>query len=291
MMRIVSLLPGATEIVALLGLQSQLVGVSHECDFPPGVERLPKVTRSLIPVGISSREIDELVRERMADGGALYGLDLPLLDSLRPDVILTQALCDVCAIAEEEVRAAACRLPGPPRVINLHPQRLEDVLLAIEDVAQAAEVIERGRDVVAALRERIDAVVRRTQTIASRPRVVVLEWIDPPFSSGHWTPELVEMAGGIEGLGRAGLPSESVAWQAIVDWQPEVLVIACCGFGVERTRQDLPILEHQPGYDELPCVRQGRVHLVDGSAYFSRPGPRLVDTLEILAQLLHPPLP
>lgn len=293
-MRIVSLLPAATEIAFALGLGEQLVCVSHECDYPPEAQRLPKVTRSLIPAGVASAEIDALVRQRMADGGALYTLDMPLLEQLRPELILTQALCDVCAVAEEEVRQAACSLPGNPRVVNLEASRLADVLASIRQVAEAAGVPQRGSQVVESLRRRIDAVSERTARLAARPRVVVLEWIDPPFSAGHWTPELVELAGGVEGVGRAGVPSQSIAWDAIAAWQPEVMLIACCGFDLERTRQDLPILASQPGWSELPCVRQGRVFMVDGSAYFSRPGPRLVDSLEILANVLHPdihPLP
>lgn len=293
-MRIVSLLPAATEIAFALGLGEQLVGVSHECDYPPEAQRLPKVTRSLIPASVASAEIDALVRQRMADGGALYTLDMPLLEQLRPELILTQALCDVCAVAEEEVRQAACSLPGNPRVVNLEASRLADVLASIRQVAEAAGVPQRGSQVVESLRRRIDAVSELTARLAARPRVVVLEWIDPPFSAGHWTPELVELAGGVEGVGRAGVPSQSIAWDAVAAWQPEVMLIACCGFDLERTRQDLPILASQPGWSELPCVRQGRVFMVDGSAYFSRPGPRLVDSLEILANVLHPdihPLP
>lgn len=293
-MRIVSLLPAATEIACALGLCERLVGVSHECDYPSYVRELPKVTRSLIPAGATSVEIDALVRQRMAAGESLYTLDMPLLERLRPDLILTQALCDVCAVAEEEVRQAACTLPGNPRVVNLEASHLSDVLASIELVAQAADMPRRGGELVAALGRRIDAVRERAARIAGRPRALVLEWIDPPFSAGHWTPELVEMAGGIEGVGRPGLPSQTTAWETIVAWQPEFMLIACCGFDVPRTRQDLPILMRQPGWGELPCVRKRRVYMVNGSAYFSRPGPRLVDSLEIVANAMHPdvhPLP
>jgi iron complex transport system substrate-binding protein len=179
-------------------------------------------------------------------------------------------------------------------VVNLEPQRLDQVLATIPRVAEAAGVSERAAPVVAALQARIDAVVERTRRTTFRPRVMVLEWIDPPFSCGHWTPELVEMAGGVEGIGRSGLPSVTTAWKEIVAWAPEVMIIACCGYSVERTLEDLPILHRQPGWAELPCVRDNRVYVVDGSAYFSRPGPRLVDSLEILAHALHPkvhPLP
>jgi iron complex transport system substrate-binding protein len=293
-MRIVSLLPSATEIICTLGLGDQLVGVTHECDWPPAVRELPKVTRTLIPVDAPSATIDALVRERLKTQKALYTLDLPTLEALQPDLIVTQALCDVCAVAEEEVRAAACSLPGQPQVINLEPTSLDDVLASHCTVAEAAGIPDQGEIVVSRLQARINIVAARSETITTRPRVLLLEWIDPPFNCGHWSPELVALAGGKEVLGVAGRPSRTLTWDEVVAAQPEVLVIACCGFSVERALQDVPILEHRPGWAALPCVRSGRVHVVDGSAYFSRPGPRLVDSLEILASALHPevhPLP
>ena len=293
-MRIVSLLPSATEIVCELGLGEQLVGVTHECDFPAFVRGLPKVTQTLIPHDASSREIDELVRERLKTARALYSLDLPILGRLRPDLIVTQALCDVCAVAESEVTAAACRLPGRPTVVNMEPMSLAEVFESLQLVGDAAGVSRQARDVVARLQARVAAVVERDQTIADRPRVVMLEWIDPPFCAGHWSPELVRLAGGSEVIGREGQPSRTTAWEEIVRVDPQVLVIACCGFDVERTRRDLPILVAYPGFAGLSCVRSGQVYLIDGSAYFNRPGPRLVDSLELLAHALHPqvhPLP
>jgi iron complex transport system substrate-binding protein len=293
-MRIVSLLPSATEIVCELGLGHQLVGVTHECDYPPLVRNLPKVTRTLIPHDASSRDIDALVRERLQTQRALYTLDLPTLERLQPGLIVTQALCDVCAVAESEVSDAACSLSSRPKVVNLEPTRLAEVFECLRLVGDAAEVSSRAREAVTRLQARVNAVENRTRGITPRPRVVLLEWIDPPFCSGHWSPELVRLAGGIEVVGREGQPSRTTAWNDIVGANPEVLVIACCGFDAERTRQDLPILAAYPGFDSLACVRAGRVYLVDGNAYFSRPGPRLVDSVEILAHALHPdvhPLP
>lgn len=286
-MRIVSLLPSATEIVCALGLGDRLVGVTHECDHPPFVRGLPRVTKTLIPTDAASAAIDALVRDRLRTRRALYTLDLPVLESLRPDLIVTQALCDVCAVAEAEVQAAACALPGRPRVVNLEPTTLAEVLASLGTVADAAGVPERAEVVLAELQRRIDRVRGRVAD-RPRPRVVLLEWIDPPFSCGHWSPELVALAGGDEAIGRPGERSRTLAWDEVVAAQPDVLVIACCGYTADRTREDLPILERQPGWADLPCVRSGRVHVVDGSAYFSRPGPRLVDSLEILAGLLHP---
>ncbi|HWB16395.1 MAG TPA: cobalamin-binding protein [Vicinamibacterales bacterium] len=289
--RIVSLLPSATEIVCALGLESQLVGVTHECDYPPIVRGLPKVTRTLIPTEASSATIDALVRERLATSQALYMLDLDVLDALRPDLIVTQALCDVCAVADAEVREAACRLPGRPTVVNLEPQTLTDVFDAIHQVADVAGVASHAVDVVGRLRARVDAVVDRARVgraASERPRVALLEWLDPPFSCGHWNPALVRLAGGVEGLGREGERSRRLSWHDVIVWQPEVVVIACCGFTVERTMCDVEALDRVPGWTSLPAVRDGRVTVVDGSQYFSRPGPRLVDSLEILAHAIDP---
>lgn len=283
-MTIVSLLPSATEIIAALGLEDRLVGVTHECDFPPSVRALPKVTRTLIPTDATSGQIDELVRERMKTDRALYTLDLPTLEALAPDVIVTQTLCGVCAVAEEEVRAAACELPAAPTIINLEPKNLEQVLESIADVARTLDV--PSDRVLAGLRGRIDNVVARGSRLDRRPRVALLEWIDPPFACGHWNPELVRLAGGIEGLGVVGEPSRMIEWQHVIEWNPEVIVIACCGFTVERTMEEISLLDSVPGWNDLAAVQAGHVHVVDGAAYFSRPGPRLVDSLEILVDCI-----
>jgi iron complex transport system substrate-binding protein len=293
-LRIVSLLPSATEIVCELGLEDQLVGVTHECDYPPTVAKLPKVTRTLIPHDASSREIDRLVRERLKTQRALYTLDMPTLQELQPDLIITQALCDVCAVAENEVAAAACSLPTRPQVVNLEPMCLNEVFDSLLIVGEAANVPEQAKQVIRRLRERVEIVRQQSADISERTRTVLLEWIDPPFCSGHWSPELVRLAGGNECIGREGVPSRTLHWQEVLDCDPEVLVIACCGFATERTLQDIPILTRYPDFTQLTCVRQRQVYVIDGNAYFSRPGPRLVNSLEILAHTLHPnihPLP
>ncbi len=289
-MRIVSLLPSATEIVCELGLGRELVGVTHECDHPPFVRELPKVTRTLVPDDAPSREIDGLVREKLQSARALYNLDLAVLENLKPDLIVTQALCDVCAVAESEVTAAACSLPGQPRVVNLEPMRLSEVFDCLRLVGEAAGIAARAEEVVARLQARVAAVLERTRSVARRPRVALLEWIDPPFGCGHWSPELVRLAGGVEVVGREGEPSRTTPWADFVAAAPEVLIVACCGFDAARTRQDLPVLTSYPGFHELPCTRSRQVYLLDGNAYFSRPGPRLVDSLELLAHALHPDL-
>lgn len=288
--RVISLLPAATEIVASLGMLDSLLGVSHECDYPEEVNRKPRVTRCEIHgAGLPSAAVDRWVRERLRTAGTLYTMDEDLVRRLRPDAILTQKLCDVCAVAYGTVARFAATLPGPPRVVNLEPSSLADILQDIRTVGEALGVPERAEALVASLLGRVEAVRERAAG-APRRRCVLLEWIDPPFRSGHWGPELVEIAGGIELLGRRGADSAEVRWDAVVDAAPEVLVVACCGYSVERTFADLPILRSRPGFGSLPAAQRGEVYVVDGSAYFSRPGPRIVDSLEILAEILHPEL-
>ena len=287
-MRVVSLLPAATEMVAALGMVDALVGVSHECDFPAAVQALPRVTRCAIHGNaLPSGDIDRWVKTELRRSGTLYTMDEPLLRRLAPDVIITQRLCDVCAVGWDGVAAFAATLPGPPRLVNLEPRTLGDVFDDIRRVAAALDVPQRATAVIAELETRI-ARVRERVAGTPRRRCVLLEWIDPPFASGHWDPELVELAGGVDPVGRAGADAREVPWDAIREAAPEVLVVACCGFDVARTRRDLPILRAYPGFADLPAVRAGAVWLVDGSAYFSRPGPRLVDSLELLAPLVHP---
>ncbi|QDV44702.1 vitamin B12-transporter protein BtuF [Stieleria neptunia] len=293
-MRIISLLPSATEIVCALGLRDQLVGVSHECDFPTSVSDLPKVTRTIIPGDASSSEIDALVREQLQQQRSLYSLDVPLVRSLAPDLIVTQTLCDVCAVSEGEVKQALCDLSGDTRVVHLEPACLADVLNSIRQVAVAARCDGRAEDCLNRLNLRLQKVKERSQTIHHRPSVMLLEWIDPPFSAGHWNPELVELAGGTGIIGVAGERSVGVDWERVVSADPDVMLIACCGFDVQRSLKDVSRLQSFPGWSSLRCVQSGRVFVVDGSAYFNRPGPRLVDSLEILAHTLHPqvhPLP
>ena len=287
-MKIVSLLPSATEIICALGLEDQLVGVTHECDYPRSVMRLPKVTRTLIPTDASSGEIDALVRDRLGAQSALYTLDMDALEKLQPDLIVTQALCDVCAVAEDEVKSAACKLSSVPGVLNLEPETLDEVLDCIRDVAAATGNERRADTVVAKLRARVDAVVSPSRNSTPRPRVALLEWLDPPFSTGHWNPELVRLAGGEDGFGREGQKSITLRWDQVIAWQPEVVLISCCGFTTERTMQEVGLLRSVPNWEDVPAVCDGRVYVTDGTSYFSRPGPRLVDSLELLAHVIHP---
>ncbi|MFI5366883.1 MAG: cobalamin-binding protein [Candidatus Binatia bacterium] len=286
--RAISLLPAATEIVAALGMLDMLLAVSHECDYPEAVSYKPRVTHCAIHgSGLPSAEINRWVTEQLCTTGTLYTLDEELVRRLRPDVILTQRLCDVCAVAYGSVARFAASLPGPPRVVNLEPNDVGGILEDIRTVGDALGVPARAEEVVAALRARIEAVRERTVGVRRR-RCVLLEWIDPPFRTGHWGPELVEIAGGIELLGQYRSAAVAVTWDAVRAAAPEVLVVACCGYSVERTFEDLPILRSQPDFCRLPAAQQGEIYVVDGSAYFSRPGPRIVDSLEILAAILHP---
>ena len=284
------MLPSATEIVCLLGLRDHLVGVTHECDFPNSVLELPRVTKTLIPSDATSLQIDELVRDRLKTQAALYSLDMQMLETLQPDLIVTQALCDVCAVAEAEVQRAVCTLASKPRVVNLAPNCLADVLGCVQIVGEATGFESAAAREIALLQSRIQAVHNRSQALRDRPTVMLLEWIDPPFCAGHWSPELVEMAGGREVIGKPGERSNAIAWETIVEADPDVLFFACCGFDIDRTMQDLPILKDRNEWSSLRSVKAGKVFVVDGSAYFNRPGPRLVDSLEILAHALHPSL-
>ncbi len=290
-MRVVSLLPAATEIVAALGRADWLVGVSHECDYPPEVKSRPPVTRcEIYGKALSSADVDGWVNRELAAGRPLYTLDAALLRSLEPDVILTQQLCDVCAIDYGSVAAFAASLPKRPKVVNLEPSSLADIFADIERVAAAIGQVDRGQTLVASLGQRVDRVRSRAAKATTRPRCCHLEWIDPLFCSGHWTPELMEIAGATDPLGRKGLPSIRVAWERLLEAQPEILVVACCGYAAARAAEDLEILKRQPGWNMLPAVSLRQVYAVDGSAYFSRPGPRIVDSLEMLAQIVHPEL-
>lgn len=291
-MKIVTLLPSATEVVCALGLRDALAGVSHECDWPPSVVGLPVLTRSRIPPGLPSGEIDRIVTAQLQDEAALYNLELERLREIAPDLIVTQALCDVCAVSGSEVARAIGSLPGEPRVVNLEPTCLADVLQTLRDVADAAGIPARGESVAAALQSRIDTVAARSAGVApsARPRVAALDWLDPLFSGGHWTPEIIALAGGEPCFGPAGSPSRRVDWEAFAAARPDVVLIALCGFDMERTLADTASFLADPRWRALAEGGAPRVLLLDGNAYFSRPGPRLVDSLEILAHALHPSL-
>ncbi len=287
-MRIVSLLPSATEIVCAVGLRDALVGRSHECDFPSGVERLPALCEPKVPIHGASAEIDRDVRRLVADGLSVYRVDAAALRSLAPDVIVTQTQCEVCAVSEADVVAATCDWAGSGvRIVSLAPARLDDVFADIERVGAALGVAARSAAVVASLRTRLAALAARTRDLP-RPGVACVEWLDPLMAAGNWVPELVELAGGRNLFGSVGEHSPWLTWEAVRTADPDMIVAMPCGFDLARTRGEMPALERLPGWDALRAVRAGRVAIVDGHQYFNRPGPRLVESAEILAEILHP---
>lgn len=287
-MRIVSLLPSATEIVCALGLADDLVGVSHDCDYPESVAGKRVLSDALVSPAMPSPQIDAAIRGHVHSGKSVYHLDGALLAALRPDLILTQELCRVCAPSFTDVRRAARVLEGRTRIVSLEPHGVEEILETIAEVGRLAGAGTAAADVVAGLRARL-ARVTGMPAPAPRPRAVCLEWLDPLFVAGHWVPEMVGMAGGDDVVGRAGRDSHVVEWAEIVAAAPDVIVVMPCGFDIARTRDEIGLLTRRPGWNDLPAVRGGRVYLTDGSAFFSRPGPRVVRGLEILAEIFRAP--
>jgi iron complex transport system substrate-binding protein len=288
-MRICSFLPSTTEIAFALGLGDQIVGVTHECDYPPEAKEKPVVVHSAIDsCRLTSSEIDHQVEELLQAGNNLYTIDGEAFKAAAPDVILTQGLCDVCALDYNDVVKAAQCLPSKPTIVSLIPHCLTDVL---DDILRVGEATQRHREaefLVLDLKRRIEAVRQRTVDTPSRPKVACIEWFDPIYAAGHWVPEMVELAGANDGLGRKGEPSAKIPWTEIIKLQPEIVVLMPCGFDVRRTIQESAILQELDGWNGIPAVKAAKVFAVNGHAYFSRPGPRLVDGLEILAQIVHP---
>lgn len=287
-LRICSLLPSATEIVCALGAQDQLVGVTHECDFPASAASIPKVTRSNIPAHYSSAEIDAAVSASLDSSGSLYELDLAALEELQPDLIITQRLCDVCAVPFDRVQVAAENLSSHPRVLNLEPSSISDILDCIRLVGDAIGRAVAAQALIASLQQRIDAIRAQTGSLAVRPRVSCMEWVDPPFCGGHWMKELVHLAGGRDDLATDGRPSRRIDWNRVLEFAPEIIVLTCCGFNLVRCAGEAEILARFERFNELPASQSGRIFATDGSTYFSRPGPRIVESLEILAHIVHP---
>jgi iron complex transport system substrate-binding protein len=282
-MRIVSLVPHATELLFALDLGEQVVGVTHECDFPTEAQRRRRVTRDRLPAGLSSQEIDAAVRSFIEGGDSIYELDEEALRELRPDLIVTQALCQVCAVSHDDVRAIAERMDPRPQVISLDPTTYGETIGDVKTVAKATGSELQALGLIARAARRVDAVALALEGITHRPSVAALEWFDPVFVAGHWTPQLIEMAGGFDVLGFAGEHSEQSTWETVAAAEPEIVVAMPCGLDAERSRAEA--LEHA---DRLREVGARTVVAVDAGAYFSRPGPRLVDGLELLAHILHP---
>ncbi len=288
-MRICSLLPSSTEIVYALGLGDSLVGVTHECDFPEETSNKRAVTRSLIDHSSSSQaEIHRHITEAVHSGSSIYALNQEVLESIDPDLVLTQELCDVCAVSYGEVQKAVRLLPSSRKVLSLEPTSLQSILETISKVGEEAGVPGAAADVVTSLRARIDAVEMASKVVSRRPRVFAMEWLDPPFIGGHWVPEMIRLAGGEDGLGNEGEPSVQATWDSIADYNPEVVIMMPCGYHLEDTVHSLSDIAFPPQWNEIAAVQRGQVYAVDGSSYYNRPGPRTVDGLEIMAEILHP---
>ena len=286
-MRIASLLPSATEMVCALGLTDELVGISHDCDYPPEIRGKPVLSEAIVTSDLPSGLIDARIRDHIHKGKSVYHLDEQQLALLRPDLILTQELCAVCAPSYNLVKQAAKVLEAETKIVSLEPRGLFDILDNILLLGELTGTQRHAKAVVEGLRARIERVQTGAAGLSS-PRVVCIEWLEPIFVGGHWVPEMVQMAGGWDALGKPREPSFVVAWDEVVVAEPDVLVLMPCGFSVPRTRQELHLLTERLGWSDLPAVRRGRVYLTDATSYFNRPGPRIATGLEILATILHP---
>jgi iron complex transport system substrate-binding protein len=287
-MRICSLLPSGTEILYTLGLGDEVVAVTHECDFPPEATSKPHVTRNVIDhERLTSLQIDHQVSKSVGHHGSIYRLDESMLDALQPDLIVTQELCQVCAVSYSEVKRASRVLEGQTRVVSLEPNTIGEMLENILHLGDLTGRKVQAEQRVAELRSRLDNVRKRVEN-APRPRVYAMEWLDPAYSGGHWVPEMVEIAGGKEVLGRHAEKSDRLTPQQVIDAQPEVIVLMPCGFSLERTIQEYRRTPMFEGWQTIPAIRNGQLYAVNGSAYFNRSGPRLIDGVEILASILHP---
>lgn len=291
MNRIVSLLPAATEIVCALGLEKNLVGRSHECDFPESIKQLPICSEANFPDDLSSAEIDVKVKEILADALSVYTVKREIIKQLAPDVVITQAQCEVCAVSLQDVEEALDNfLDKPAKIVSLQPTRFNDIFNDIKNVAAALNVIAAGDALVEDLQERVDIIRHKLKYVEDKPTVACIEWLEPLMVSGNWIPELVSIAGGSSILAEAGKYSPFVSWDDIQQNDPEIIIVMPCGFSIERTIKEIDLLLNQPGFATLKAVKNNRLYITDGNQYFNRPGPRIVDSVEILAEIIFPKL-
>jgi len=287
--RIVSLLPSATEIVCALGLEQNLVGRSHECDFPASVKELPVCSTANFPDNLSSRAIDVKVKEILADALSVYTVNRDQIKQLAPDIVITQAQCEVCAVSLNEVEAALEHyLDKEARIISLQPNSLDDILNDIKTVAGVLKVADEGNALVGALQERIDLIRHKLKFNENKPTVACVEWLEPLMLSGNWAPGMVSIAGGVPVLAEQGKHSPYVEWNDLRLQDPDIIIVMPCGFSIERTLKEIDILLQQPGFNSLKAVKNNRLYIADGNQYFNRPGPRIVDSVEILAEIINP---
>jgi iron complex transport system substrate-binding protein len=287
--RIVSFLPSATEMACALGLSDQLLGITHECDYPPEIGGKPVVVRGVLPIeSMTEQEIDTAVSERLRDGLSLYQVEEALLRDIAPDLILTQDLCQVCAPSGNEVSTLLKVLPSAPRILWLTPKSIEEIFDNCRELGLATDRAKEAEALILAGRARLAAVAAATSMIPYRPRVFCMEWTSPVYCSGHWVPEMVRLAGGVDDLACEGAYSVRIPWQDVLQWAPEVLVVMPCGFDLQKTVARTAQMSAYPGWSDIPAVKSGRVYAVNANAYFARPGPRIVDGTELLAHLIHP---
>jgi iron complex transport system substrate-binding protein len=287
--RIVSFLPSATEMACALGLGDQLLGITHECDYPHEVRDKPVVVRSTIAIeGMSQREIDAAVAERLRNGLGLYQVDESLIRKIAPDLILTQDLCQVCAPSGNEVARLLSELPTKPEILSLTPKSLEEIFDNLRELGEATGRLQPAGELISASRSRLEKIAAVSRRILDRPRVFCMEWVDPVYCSGHWVPEMVQIAGGKDDLGRLGSDSVRIPWSDVLNWAPEVLIVMPCGCNLDEAASAASRLLEYPGWTELPAVQNKRVYAVDASSYFARPGPRIIEGTELLAHLVHP---
>jgi iron complex transport system substrate-binding protein len=289
--QIVSFLPSATEIACALGLSQQLVGITHECDYPPEIMGKPVVVRSALPIEqMTQDEIDRAVAERMRAGHSLYEVDEELLQRLAPDLILTQDLCQVCAPSGTEITQALSLLSKKPQILWLTPNSLKEIFDNVRELGEATGRAKAAEELIATGRMRLQRIEDLTSRATRRPSVFCMEWLDPVYCSGHWVPEMVRLAGGVDALSREGADSVRIPWDEVKEFGPDVLIITPCGYNLERVVALSKKLSTYPGWSELPAVKQNQVYAVDANSYFARPGPRVVDGTELLAHLIHPEL-
>jgi iron complex transport system substrate-binding protein len=289
--RIVSLLASSTEIVCELGFEENLVGISHECDFPESIRHLPVCTAPKFNAHASSQEIDTSVRNLVEKGLSVYKTDGELLDSLQPDFIITQSQCEVCAVSFKEVEAAVCQMiSSRPHIINLEPNTFADIFSDIQKTADALQVSQKGKTLIESYQKRLDFIEKGTAFIQNKPTVATIEWISPLMFAANWIPEMIEKAGGINLLGSAGKHSHYFQWDELLAQDPDIMLVMCCGFDIKRTFEELDLLTTLPDFNQLKAVRNQQFYVTDGNAYFNRPGPRIIDAVEILAEIFHPAL-
>ena len=289
MPRILSLIPSSTEIVCALGFENQLIGRSHECDFPSSVQKLSSCTAPKFKVEGTSAEIDQRVKSILKNALSVYQIDEKKLQQMQPDIIITQAQCEVCAVSLKDVEKAVCEwVESHPQIVSLEPNELSDIWKDFINIAEALGVKEQGHELVYQLKQRMNKIAQKTINLPQKPTVVCIEWIEPLMSAGNWMPELIEMGGGINLFGVAGEHSPWMTWEQLLEANPDVILVMPCGFNLSRSKAEMSLLSQKPEWSQLNAVQNQQVYLTDGNQYFNRPGPRLVESLEIIAEILHP---